>query len=89
MFYLKKTAIPSAVYIQVHFRQDFFHRSKHCEPLSDCFKREQSDLGYFCLQYRLLKNISRQDEQMTNVLTDMKMFNEPVYRGAYMSAHVY
>ena len=27
---------------------------------------EQSDLSPFCLQYRLPKNISRQEEQMTS-----------------------
>ena len=31
--------------------------------------REQSNLGPYCLQYRLLKNISRQEEQITKVVT--------------------
>ena len=32
--------------------------------------KEQSDLGTYCLQYRLPKNISRRKQQMTKVLTD-------------------
>ena len=31
--------------------------------------REQSDLDPYCLQYRLPKSISKQDEQMTKVMT--------------------
>ena len=31
---------------------------------------EQAHLGPYCLQYRLPKNISRQEEQMTKVVTD-------------------
>ena len=31
--------------------------------------REQSDQGPYCLQYRLPKNISRQEEQTTKDLT--------------------
>ena len=30
---------------------------------------EQSDLDTYCLQYRLPGNISRQEEQITNVVT--------------------
>ena len=33
---------------------------------------EQSDRGPFCLQYRLLKNISRREEQTTQVVTGGK-----------------
>ena len=38
-------------------------------------KKEQFDLGSYCLQYRLPKNISRQDEQTTSVLTGGLMLN--------------
>ena len=31
----------------------FYHGSKHYEPRSDCSLWEQSDLGPYCLQYRL------------------------------------
>ena len=31
--------------------------------------KEQSDLGPFCLQHRLLMNISRQAEETTKVVT--------------------
>ena len=30
--------------------------------------KEQSDLGPYCLQYRLPKNISRQEEQTANIV---------------------
>ena len=46
----------------------FYHGSKQYEPSSDCFQREQSDLGPYCLQCRLPKNISRR-EQTTKVVT--------------------
>ena len=32
---------------------------------------EQSDLGPYCLQYRLPKNINRQEEQTTKFVTGM------------------
>ena len=32
-------------------------------------KREQSDLGPYCLQYRQSKNLSRQEGQTTKVMT--------------------
>ena len=47
----------------------FYHGSKQYEPRSDCFLMEQSDLDPYCLQYRLPKNISRQEEQATKVVT--------------------
>ena len=34
--------------------------------------KEQSDLDPYCLQYKLPKNISRGEEQMTKVLTNTK-----------------
>ena len=37
--------------------------------------REQFDLGPYCLQYRLPKNISRRKEQTTNVVTVLLRFN--------------
>ena len=56
----------SAVYIQVHFRLDFFMEANNMDP----GPWEQSDLGPYCLQYRLLKSIRRQEEQTTKVVTD-------------------
>ena len=46
----------SVTYIQVHFRQDFFMEAN--------MNPEQSDLGPYCLQYRLPKNMRRQEKQM-------------------------
>ena len=40
-------------------KASFYHGSKHNEQW------EQSDLGPYCLQYRLPKNISRGEEQTT------------------------
>ena len=34
--------------------------------------KEQSDLGPYCLQYRLPKNISRREEQTTKAVTGGK-----------------
>ena len=48
----------SAAYIQVHFRLDFFMKANNMNP----------DLGPYCLQYRVSKNISSQEEQTTHVL---------------------
>ena len=59
----------SAVYIQVHFRLDFFMEANNMDP-GQTAPWEQSDLGPYCLQYRLLKSISRQEEQTTKVVTD-------------------
>ena len=36
----------------------------------------QSDLHPHCLQYRLHKNISRQEEKMTKAVTDGKRVND-------------
>ena len=36
---------------------------------------EQSDLGPYCLQNPLPKNISRREEQTTKVMTDRKRVN--------------
>ena len=44
----------------------FFNESKQYESLSDW---EQSDLGPYCLQYMLPKNISRPEEKRTKVVT--------------------
>ena len=52
------SAYPSAAYIQMHSRL-----SKHYEPWSDCSLREQSDLGPFCLRYRLPTYISRRESR--------------------------
>ena len=37
--------------------------------------KEQSDLCPYCLQYRLPKTISKQEEQATKVVTDGPKFN--------------
>ena len=37
--------------------------------------REQSDMGPYCLQYRLHKNISRRDEKITVVTGGKKVNN--------------
>ena len=37
--------------------------------------KEQSDLGPYCLQYRLPKNISRREEQTTKVVIGGKKVN--------------
>ena len=43
----------SAAYIQVHFRLDFFMEANNMDPDQTALK-EQSHLGPFCLQYRLV-----------------------------------
>ena len=48
------------------------HWSKHNEPWSDCSLWEQSDLGPFCLQYKLPENFGRWEEQTTEVVTGGK-----------------
>ena len=50
----------SAAFIQVYFRLDFLWKQT-------IWVREPSDLGPYCLQYKLPKNISRRKEQMTKV----------------------
>ena len=42
----------STAYIQVHFRLDFFMKANHMNP-DQTGVVEQSDLGPYCLQYRL------------------------------------
>ena len=46
----------SAAYIQVHFRLDNFMEANNMNPDQTALK---SDLGPYCFQYRLTKNISR------------------------------
>ena len=41
------------IYIQVYLRPDLFREANNMNP-----DQEQSDLGPYCLQYRLPKNIS-------------------------------
>ena len=51
----------AAAYIHVHFRLDFLE-ANNMSPDQNASKGaawEQSDMGPYCLQYRLLKNISR------------------------------
>ena len=38
----------------------------------DCSQGSKSDLGLYCLQYRLPKDISRREEQITKVLNSTK-----------------
>ena len=45
-------------YIQLHFRVDFIMEANTMNP-DQTAPWEQSDLGPYCLQYRLPKNISR------------------------------
>ena len=49
----------SAAYVQVRLRLNLFMEANDMKP----------DLGPYCLQYRLPKNISRQEEQTTKVVT--------------------
>ena len=46
--------------------------TNNIDPDQTAPKQKQFDLGPYCLQYRLPKNIiiSRQEEQMTKVVTD-------------------
>ena len=48
----------SAAYIQVYFRLDNIMEAKNMNP-DKTAPNEQSDLGPYCLQYRLPKKISR------------------------------
>ena len=66
----------SAAYIQVHFKQDFFMEANNIYP--NQIPREQSDLGPYCLQCRLPKNISRREMQKTKVLTGELRVNKHI-----------
>ena len=48
----------SAAYIHAHFRLDLFMGANNMNT-DQTAPWEQSDQGLYCLQYRLLKNISR------------------------------
>ena len=63
-----KMLFSSAAYIQEHFRLDIFTEANNMNPDQNAPQGEQSDLGPFCLQYRLVKN-RRREEQMTKDLT--------------------
>ena len=52
----------------MHFSLDFLETNKR-NPDQTASKREQSDLGSYCLQYRLPKKIGKQEEQMTKDVT--------------------
>ena len=54
----------SAAYYQVHFRLHFFMEANNLNP----DQTEQSNLGPYCLHYRLPENISRGEEQMTKIM---------------------
>ena len=58
----------SAAYIQAHFRLDFFMEANNMNR-DQTAPKAHSDLGPYCLQYRLPKNIFRKEEQMTKVVT--------------------
>ena len=58
----------SVAYINVYFRLDCFMEANNMKP-DQTAPKEQSDLGPYCLQYRLPGNISRREEQTTNVVT--------------------
>ena len=69
---LKKVAMTTKSGLAIYFDQKklwsaeqicriycFYHGSKHYEPWSDCSFKEQSELGWYCLQFSLPKYISR------------------------------
>ena len=56
----------SAVYIQVHFRLDFFLEANNMNPDQAAPKR-----------YRLSKDISREERQMTKALTGRPRVMKP------------
>ena len=63
--YLFVLKMLSAFYICCIYKctlDKIFYGSKQYEP----WPREQPDVGPYCLQYRLPKNINRQEEQMTS-----------------------
>ena len=62
-----------AVYNQVHFRLDFIMEANTMNPDKTAPFVQQSELGPYCLQYRLPKNISRREEQTTKVVTGGKL----------------
>ena len=53
-----RRCIMGAMSMQVHFRLDFTMEANIMNP-DHTAPMEQSDLGPYCLQYRLPKNISR------------------------------
>ena len=59
----------------MHFRLVFFMEANNTDPDQTTSKKEQFDLGSYCLQYRLPKNISRQEEQTMKVVTGGQMVN--------------
>ena len=54
-----------AAYIQVQFTLDFFMKANNMNP-DQTASKEQSDLGPICVQYRLLKDISRRRSNKKN-----------------------
>ena len=60
LFVLKlSSAVMSAAYIQVNFRLDFYMEANNMNPDQTAIWK-QSDLGPFCLQYRLPMREQRQ-----------------------------
>ena len=51
------------------FTSDFIMEANNLNPDQTAPFWEQSDLGPYCLQYRLPKSTSRREEQMTIVVT--------------------
>ena len=58
IFVLKMSAFTSAAYLVMHFKLDFFMEANMMNP-DQTVPKEQSDLGPYCLQYQLPKNIGR------------------------------
>ena len=59
----------------MHVRLDFFHGSKHYEPLPDCSKSSDDDQGPYYMQNRLPNNMSireqmTEEEQLTSLLIE-------------------
>ena len=64
----------SATFIQEHIRLDYFIEANNMNP-DQIAPKEPSDLGPYCLQYRLTKNISRRNEQTSKVVTGWRQVN--------------
>ena len=61
---MMKSSIMHIIF-HVHFRLDFYMETSSMSP----DQSKQSDWGPYCLQYTLLKNMSRREEQTTKVVT--------------------
>ena len=73
LFFSLKYAVcffTSAANIQMHYTR-FYHAHTTMNP-DQTATLEQSDMGPYCLQYRLPINISRQEKQTTKVVSRRK-----------------